>query len=204
MSPRVVDRQKRREEIIATSLDLFVRKGFRGTSIRDLAANAGVSMGTLYHYFESKEELFNLTVRHFFSADRMILSRKLGDISDAFDRLEKLAELMSANLSEYQKVLLSFMDFVVSTEDTQEVRRVCTEILSEYAELVSQIFRDGIAQGQMRDVPPEDTSNMVMAFFDGVVLHSHTREDFDFEKVARAFLDILRYGVMKLPERTLH
>ena len=50
-------------ELTAAALELFVEKGFAATRLDDVAKRAGVSKGTLYLYFESKEELFKAVVR---------------------------------------------------------------------------------------------------------------------------------------------
>jgi len=62
--PRWARRKEARpEEIIAAALELFVERGFAATRLDDVAAHAGVSKGTLYLYFESKEDLFKAVVR---------------------------------------------------------------------------------------------------------------------------------------------
>ncbi len=62
--PRWARRKEARpEEIIAAALDLFVERGFAATRLDDVAARAGVSKGTLYLYFENKEDLFKAVVR---------------------------------------------------------------------------------------------------------------------------------------------
>ena len=62
--PRWARRKDARpEEIIAAALELFVERGFAATRLDDVAAHAGVSKGTLYLYFESKEDLFKAVVR---------------------------------------------------------------------------------------------------------------------------------------------
>ncbi|HEU5347019.1 MAG TPA: TetR/AcrR family transcriptional regulator [Ktedonobacterales bacterium] len=48
----------RRRQLIHTALLLFSEKGYRGTSVRDIARTAGVNEGLLYHYFSSKADLF--------------------------------------------------------------------------------------------------------------------------------------------------
>jgi AcrR family transcriptional regulator len=50
-------------ELIAAALHLFIEKGYAGTRLADVASRAGVSKGTLYLYFENKEELFKAVVR---------------------------------------------------------------------------------------------------------------------------------------------
>jgi len=56
-------KEARPAELLAAALELFVEKGFSGTRLEDVAARAGVSKGTLYLYFENKEDLFKEVVR---------------------------------------------------------------------------------------------------------------------------------------------
>lgn len=60
-------RQRRKEarpgELIAAALDLFVQRGFAATRLDDVARQAGVSKGTLYLYFDSKESLFKAAIK---------------------------------------------------------------------------------------------------------------------------------------------
>lgn len=63
-----IARQRRKEarpqELLQAALDLFVEKGFAATRSEEVARRAGVSKGTLYLYYPSKEELFKEVVRH--------------------------------------------------------------------------------------------------------------------------------------------
>ena len=56
-------KQDRPGELIEAALDLFVEKGFAATRVEEVAARAGVSKGTLFLYFPSKEDLFKAVVR---------------------------------------------------------------------------------------------------------------------------------------------
>ncbi len=57
MGIRNQQKEKRREEILAAGLNLFIRKGYASTKITDIAQHVGMSTGLLFHYFESKEKL---------------------------------------------------------------------------------------------------------------------------------------------------
>jgi AcrR family transcriptional regulator len=61
-SPRRRRKDERPAELMAAALELFVEKGFAATRLDDVAARAGVSKGTLYLYFDSKEALFKAVV----------------------------------------------------------------------------------------------------------------------------------------------
>jgi AcrR family transcriptional regulator len=55
----MVHERDKADAILAAALDLFVEKGFHGTSVPSVAEKAGVAAGTIYHYFASKEALVN-------------------------------------------------------------------------------------------------------------------------------------------------
>lgn len=58
MTIRNDQKEKRRQEILYAGLSLFIQKGYSGTTIKDIAGSVGMSVGLLFHYFASKEELY--------------------------------------------------------------------------------------------------------------------------------------------------
>lgn len=63
MTSREEQKEKRRQQIIFKALELFVKKGYRETKISDIAKAVDMSTGLLFHYFESKEQLYEELVR---------------------------------------------------------------------------------------------------------------------------------------------
>lgn len=63
MNSREEQKSERRAQILTIALDQFVTKGFYGTSTREIARMAGISSGLLFHYFDSKESLYEELVR---------------------------------------------------------------------------------------------------------------------------------------------
>jgi AcrR family transcriptional regulator len=62
---RELQAQERRKQLISTALKLFAEKGMENTTIKDIAVEAGVAQGLIYHYFRSKEELFYAIIGEF-------------------------------------------------------------------------------------------------------------------------------------------
>ncbi len=58
MGIREEQKEKRREEILMAGLNMFIRKGYASTKISDIAKHVGMSVGLLFHYFDSKEKLY--------------------------------------------------------------------------------------------------------------------------------------------------
>ena len=56
----------KRDEIIAAATELFLTEGYENTSVRSILARVGGEVGMFYHYFTSKEELFDVVVDRFF------------------------------------------------------------------------------------------------------------------------------------------
>jgi AcrR family transcriptional regulator len=55
----------RRDELLTVAADLFATKGYRNTTVRDIADAAGILSGSLYHHFESKEQMVDEILRSF-------------------------------------------------------------------------------------------------------------------------------------------
>lgn len=63
MRTRKEQKEQRRQEIINAALELFVSKGYAATKITDIAKKTNMSTGLMFHYFESKEQLYEALVQ---------------------------------------------------------------------------------------------------------------------------------------------
>lgn len=62
MPTREEQKELRRKEILNAALNLFIQKGYGGTRIADIAKEVGMSVGLLFHYYESKEKLYEALI----------------------------------------------------------------------------------------------------------------------------------------------
>jgi TetR/AcrR family transcriptional regulator len=83
-------KQDRPGELLEAALDLFVEKGYAATRVEEVAARAGVSKGTLFLYFPSKEELFKAVVRE-------NIAGRFAEWNEAFDSFQGSTADMLAN-----------------------------------------------------------------------------------------------------------
>lgn len=88
MTLRSEQKAKRRNEIMNAGLDLFIHRGFAATKISDIAEKSGMSAGLLFHYFKSKEHLYEELIRFGMTGPASALS---GEITDAFSFFENTA-----------------------------------------------------------------------------------------------------------------
>lgn len=83
-------REDRRDQLLDVAMHLFSRYGLEGTTTKDIAKEAGVSPGLLYHYYESKEELLVDVIKRFQNRpdmSKIITDNDYGTLQEAFLRI---------------------------------------------------------------------------------------------------------------------
>jgi len=88
--------QERREQILNCSMEVFLNKGYHNTTMKEIVAATGLSKGAIYHYFDSKEDIFNAIFLDFDQKMRSDFER----VSDADDPLAEIKQLISDKLDE--------------------------------------------------------------------------------------------------------
>ncbi len=85
MGIRNEQKEKRREDILRAALDLFIRKGYAATKIKDIAESVGMSVGLLFHYFDSKESLYEELIIMGLSGPSEVMAQSGGDPLEFFE-----------------------------------------------------------------------------------------------------------------------
>jgi AcrR family transcriptional regulator len=99
------DKSQRRDEIMAAAKEVFAHKGFHATTIADIAKRAGLAYGSVYWYFDSKDELFHALMAAEESALRSHVGAALGVPAGDLGQEESLRVAVRATL-EFVKLLL--------------------------------------------------------------------------------------------------
>jgi AcrR family transcriptional regulator len=96
------DKSQRRDQIMAAAKEVFARKGFHATTIADIAKRAGLAYGSVYWYFDSKDELFHALMAAEESALRVHVSAALGVPAANFGQEESLRVAVRATLEFFE------------------------------------------------------------------------------------------------------
>ena len=161
-------RQRRKEarpsELIAAALDLFVKRGYAATKLDDVAASAGVSKGTLYLYFSSKEALFKAVIQQgilpVLDQGEEMLMQHQGDASSLLQAmLKRWWELVGAtHLAGIPKLMIS------EAGNFPEVAQFYYEnVIVRGRALIRQVLERGIAAKQFRVSDIESTIDIILA-----------------------------------------
>lgn len=204
-------RQRRKEtrpqELLDAALALFVEKGFAATRAEEVARAAGVSKGTLYLYYPSKEELFKAVVRSNLSsliAEGMeLLRHHSGSSGSLLECLmmtwwERVGSTPAAGI---HKIVLSE---VRNFPELAEFYRA--EVVEPAEILFSAAVQRGIDHGEFRPVPVPEVAHALMAPMIFLALHRHSigacgppcgAVDMDPRRLLNTHLDLALRGLQK-------
>jgi AcrR family transcriptional regulator len=115
--PKIVDREAYRREILEKCLHLFSRKGYAKVTMREIAAEVGVSTGTLYHYFPTKEKIHEALFAHIMETNVGEYLRRVEKTESVAERLRIIAEFWKEHGDYYQNVMLLAVDSYRSDTD---------------------------------------------------------------------------------------
>ena len=156
MSPRTREAYERikgarREEILTAARRVFARNGLAATRISDLAAEAHISQGLLYHYFPDKEALFTAIVEGALKSTAALTAGVAQAEGSAWERLELLCRLMLEGVLESPDYLLvilqTFTSETVPLDARAAVRRYGEETFKDLVALIGEGQREGRVTG---------------------------------------------------------
>lgn len=174
MSPRNpekdrIARERRIEQILDSALKVMAIKGFQPTSMQDIAKEADVSIGNVYHYFESKDEIFSEVLRR----GQTNYGIHVTDISKTtFPPLTKLTTICSSWLSIQTSWAFTILMQSARLSDAtpNEIRRAVTDRFTTNLQPVANIMRDGIEDGTIIEGDPLQLAFYFVSLIQGLTL----------------------------------
>jgi AcrR family transcriptional regulator len=194
--------QARREEIIAAASQVFLKKGYRATSFRDIAEAIGKDRASLYYYFESKQDLFRVATgaavaRNVKAAERV--ARGPGTPA------EKLAKIVDDLLESYTKTDYPYM-FIFLQEDVSRIAehpddawaREVTVLTRRYERAVTNIIQQGIDGGDFTATgPPHVLTKAIIGMANWTHRWFRSTGKLTAEEIARIFSETFLHGVTR-------
>lgn len=161
-------KESRPAELLAAALEVFVEKGFAGTRLEDVAARAGVSKGTLYLYFENKEELLKAVVSENIVARITDFAAKVRDYDGPTEPL--LRQLAFTWWEQYGNTTAGGISKLMMAESgnfPEVARFFLKEVIEPSHALVESVIERGIKRREFRRV---DVRTFVEVFIAPLVM----------------------------------
>jgi AcrR family transcriptional regulator len=168
--PKIVDREQYRKQLLAESFELFAEIGYGRITMRQLAQKLGISTGTLYHYFPSKEAMFLQLVEELIQRDiTNFLIQAESVPADIRSRVSAILDFTQENLDYFSKQLKIWLDYYQQQTRTEDA---LNEDLSQHSiTIFEQLDRETIAAiNEYLQVDNYAIGEFILIFINGLLL----------------------------------
>ena len=135
-----------RSRIVETSWKLFHDKGFGETTINDIIREAGISKGTFYYYFRSKDNMLD-TLSDIFDAEYKRLSAELDDEMNSFDKLVMINYKVHSFIND--NIDYRLLGYLYSTQIIKDHSSSLLDRNRFYFRLLEEIIEEGMKKGEL-------------------------------------------------------
>lgn len=196
MSPKPDVTAERTEQIILAAMDVFARLGFAEARMEDIADAAGLSKGTLYLYFDSKDDVIRGILGTFIGRELDAGREAAAGPGPVIGRLISLADVMAADLVEIEPFTSLYLEFLALALRREPVRTEVRAFFGDFMEILIPLIREGVENGELRQVDPQEAALSIGAMFEGMILLKvYAPDQVDLKKHLLSGLSILLEGL---------
>jgi AcrR family transcriptional regulator len=170
--PRVTDEYAafRRRQILSAAWEAFAERGYRETTMRDIAASLGLSTGTVYSYFESKDEIID-ALKEASLRDNRQLRERLAAKETVNEALEELFGRLTECCSEedFRRAARANVSVWAEALRRETFREAVVDVHEKLRSGLAALARDGVARGELAaDLDPTVFTGLVTALVLGL------------------------------------
>jgi AcrR family transcriptional regulator len=198
--PKIVDKQIKAKEIGRAALGVFRKYGYHCTTMADIAKAASVGKGTLYEYFKDKADILRYTFDDYFKAFKEGAVRVMAKATIPGERLAALVKFALDHAAEWEDHCSIYVEYLgVAKREQQNGTLSIDRFYEEFRAILKLLIEESQIEGQLRqEFDPEITAELLLALFDGVVLHGIFVEgSYDADSFRTTALKLATYGLFK-------
>ena len=195
-----VEAEVTRQSLLDAALVVFSRKGYESTRLEDIAEEAGVTRGAIYHHFGSKPELFNTLVNETWLRVWPIMEKAMNEGGTVLDKLRRVMVRKISYVEEdptwraINELTLFKTARLPELEDGLQIKRDAIHTATSSS---AAIIQQGIDEGLIRaDIDPLDAAIAYYALGDGLLaIWLMEPTYFSLKARAEAMIDIFLQGL---------
>jgi AcrR family transcriptional regulator len=187
--------EERKTQILNAAWTCFTRQGYNNTTMDDIVAESGLSKGTLYWHFNSKDALFEATVLAFVSEVGQEIFAALEQCETVTDKLRAAARGTVSFGRKAEGLFGLIVEFWARSDRREEVSRFWADVLVQYQEFFVGVIEEGIQKGEFKDVDAGHLAWVLMAAYDGLAAYLMLMPDLDLEAISESFVETLLSGI---------
>lgn len=189
----------RRQDILAAAMQLFAKKGFRGTTTRDLAAHAEINEAIIFRHFSTKEDLYRAILEEKMKQRDPSKFEELMRLAQSGDDSKFLEAVGTTMLARHEEDTTFLRLLLFSALEGHELSDMFLESMPERDPL-SAYIQNRIDKGIFRAVDPQLASRAFVGMFFNFIQGQEIfglkkKRTFDRDEVVRAFVSIFLTGM---------
>jgi len=152
--------QRRREKILSAALELFDRQGYLGTTVDEIAAQAGVTKRTVYHHMGSKEHIL-LEIHSNFISEGLARWQEVVEADVApTELLRRLVQAHVQTTTDHTREIKVFFEEFKHLNEEDRAEIIAQRV--QYEMILQDVLARGIECGEFRDVDIRGTTLIVL------------------------------------------
>jgi len=140
----------KRERLIAAAVELFAEKGFFYTTTAEVSAQAGVAAGTLYLYFNSKDDLLVATLNTFLDEFSLEIVPSVYAADTAASKLQTFVREFTRFIEDHRALAQVF--FIELCQNNAALRQAACEVWERYHSIVRDLLREVRREGYLENI----------------------------------------------------
>jgi AcrR family transcriptional regulator len=193
-------KEDKKTRILEAAIHLFAQNGYARTAVADIAVYADIGKGTIYEYFDSKEDLFFAVFEWYKKETEAAATVGISVLgASAADRLEALNNSLMSMWDEMKDVFVLVMEFWAASSSSnmrERFQSAFKQLYQDYRRIVSSLIVDGISRGEFRDdIDPEIIAAALVGTWDALFLQAWFDDSFDLTTTSKGFLDTVLRGL---------
>jgi AcrR family transcriptional regulator len=192
-NPKLID--TRRKQIISAAIKIFSRKGFHASTVREIAEEAGLTMGSLYNYINRKEDIVYFVYDYITKVLRDQVREAIADIKDPEERLKEALRKNLDAIYEHQDEVM-FIYKASTFLDKESLHEVLARE-TEYIELFQDLLRDYFGETKVNETRLRLTADL-LTYIPVIVTFrrwSLRRRFESMDMVMKGILDFVLHGI---------
>ncbi len=171
--PKIVDKKEKRERILEAAISVFARKGTAKTKTADIAESAQIGKGTIYEYFDSKEELTSAAFNYVIKKAENDVATRLSSIEDPWDRfvsyLRAWKDILQGDFKDYMEIMLDFWAEGIRTKNNISLFSL-EKIYDENRAVLKRILDECVTQERIYPVDTHVVASIILGALDGLMI----------------------------------
>jgi len=195
MSPRPDVSEERKDQILDAAADVFTERGFQKSRMDDIVEKSGLSKGTLYWYFKSKDDIIIGIFDRIFQKESIDLQRLITSEKPSSERIFEYTERVIIDFQRILKFAPIAFEFLSLAFRSKYLQKAFKHYLAVHLDVLIPIIQQGIDSGEFRKIDATEAAIAIGAIFEGTLaLRVYDKDLIDPEHHVRSGVEFLVAG----------